>query len=60
MFQGASCPIQFPDDEGVSWPRIGQRFIQAFALGFCTRDLVHKPFFATSLFQCINLASLAR
>jgi hypothetical protein len=27
VFQRAPCSIQFPDHQGISWPRIGQCFI---------------------------------
>src|SRR5690348_491055 len=36
IFEGATEPIKLPYDKGVSWPGIGERFIQPLALKLCS------------------------
>ena len=55
MFEGAAQPIQPPDNEGIPFPDILQRLLEAFALRFCPADDIGVDFGAPDLLQGIFL-----
>lgn len=55
MFEGASEPVEFPDDDVVAFAHLRQQSAKFHAFGFCAADLFMEDLLAVLLLERIEL-----